>query len=212
MKIASTAPGMDRQELLRFLVHAILSRRTDGKPLKVAIDGRCAAGKSVLADELGALISSEGFQVMRLSIDEYHHPQDRRYRQGEYSAQGYYEDAYDYEAVVETVLKPLVNAGSDAVLVFDGIFLFRPELDRYWDFRILLDVDRATSLSRAIARDTGIIGTADVTRHKYEVRYEPAWQIYWNAERPESNADVIVDNRDVYHPKMLSRSEARSLE
>jgi uridine kinase len=199
--------GMDRQELLSFLVRAILSRKIDGQPLKVAIDGRCGAGKSVLAAEFGTLINSQGFQVLPLSIDGFHHPRERRYRQGEHSPQGYYEDAYDYEAVVDTLRKP-----SSGILIFDGIFLYRRELNPYWDFRVLLDVDRDTSLSRAIARDTGVIGPADLTRRKYEVRYEPAWQIYWNAERPEYKSDVIVDNRDVSRPRMLRPWEARVLE
>jgi uridine kinase len=88
-------------------------------------------------------------------------------------------------------------------LLFEGLFLFRPELNPHWDFRILLDVDAATSLSRAIARDTGVIGTAAVTRRKYEERYDPAWRIYRNAVHPEAQADVIIDNRDVSRPRLL---------
>jgi uridine kinase len=195
---------MDRQELLSFLVRGILSRKIDGKPLKVAIDGRCGAGKSMLAAELGALLGSQGFQILQLSVDGFHHPRERRYRQGEYSPQGYYEGAYDYRAVVDKLLQP-----SSGILIFDGIFLCRRELNPYWDFRVLLDVDRDTSLSRAIARDTGVIGPADLTRRKYEIRYEPAWQIYSNAERPEYKSDVIVDNRDVSHPRVIRPSEAR---
>jgi uridine kinase len=86
---------MTREELLRFLAGAIVSRKIEGRLSKVAIDGRCASGKSMLAEELGALIDEQGWQVLRLSVDEFHHPRERRYRQGEYSAQGYYEDAYD---------------------------------------------------------------------------------------------------------------------
>jgi uridine kinase len=100
-------------------------------------------------------------------------------------------------------LRPL----SEDVLLFEGLFLFRSELNAHWDFRILLDVDRATSLSRAIARDTGVIGTADVTRRKYEERYEPAWQIYLDAVHPETEADVIVDNRDISRPRLLKPIE-----
>jgi uridine kinase len=160
-------------------------------------------------------------------VDGFHNPRERRYRQGEYSAQGYYEDAYDYQAVIDSLLGPLsgsvfpascrqathdvltdmpdaappirVSAGS--VLLFEGIFLFRRELNAYWDFRILLDVDSATSLSRALDRDA--IDPAEVVRRKYEARYEPAWQIYVTEEQPESKADVIVDNRDFIHPRIL---------
>jgi len=220
---------MDRRELLSFLVGVIIGRKAQGRPLKVAIDGRCGAGKSVLADELGALIRARGFQVLRPSVDGFHHPRERRYRQGEYSARGYFEDAFNCEAVVDNLLGPLsgdvfpvecrevsldlrtnlpsdappVSAGPDAVLLFDGIFLFRRELNTWWDVRILVDVDGETALSRALVRDNEVIGPADLIRRKYEVRYEPAWQIYLDAEGPESKADVVVDNRDFSCPRIL---------
>jgi uridine kinase len=218
---------MDRDALLKLLVHTIVSRKPEGRALKVAIDGRCAAGKSVLANELEALISPRGFQILRPSVDGFHHPQERRYRRGEYSAQGYYEDAFDYEAVVESLLRPLsgsvfpvlcrevsfdyrtdlpadapfVSVSAQAILLFEGLFLFRRELDPFRDLRILLDVDPETSISRALVRDTA--STEAIIRRKYEDRYEPAWQIYLSAQHPESKADVIVDNRDFSRPRIL---------
>jgi hypothetical protein len=80
-----------------------------------------------------------------------------RYQQGEYSARGYYEDAFDYPAVVDFLHGP----AGPTILLFEGIFLFRRELNAYWDFRILVDIDAATSLSRALERDTNVIGPAD---------------------------------------------------
>ena len=152
-----------------------------------------------------------------------------RLAKGEYSALGYYEDAFDYQAVIDRLLGPLsgevfpvlcrqaahdvrtdlpvaapsISVGAGCVLLFEGIFLFRRELNAYWDFRVLLDIDQATSLSRDLARDTDVIGPAEVVRRKHEARYEPAWQIYGNAEHPESKADVIVDNRNFSCPKIL---------
>jgi uridine kinase len=164
-----------------------------------------------------------------VSVDGFHHSRAHRYQQGEDSARGYYEDAYDYQAVIDHVLGPLsknvfpalcrpvarnlhsdmpdaaapIAVGPDAVLLFDGIFLFRRELNAYWDFRILLDIDAAASISRAVDRDTGVIGPGDAARRRYEVRYEPAWQIYAREEHPELKADAIVDNRDFEHSRIL---------
>jgi uridine kinase len=220
---------MEREELLAFLVEEIVGREEKSRPLKVGIDGRCASGKSILANELASALGPRGLEVLRPSVDGFHHPRERRYRQGEYSAAGYYEDAYDYQAVIDSLLRPLsgsvfpvacrqiahdvrtdmpdaappIRVGAGSVLLFEGLFLFRRELNAYWDFRILLDIDPATTLSRALDRDTGVIGPAEVVRRKYEARYEPAWQIYVNEEHPESKADVIVDNRDFLHPQVL---------
>ncbi|HEY6347711.1 MAG TPA: hypothetical protein VIY49_39975 [Bryobacteraceae bacterium] len=118
---------------------------------------------------------------MRPSVDGFHHPREHRYHQGEYSAIGYYQDAYDYAAVIDCLLGPLSGnsfpvlcrqishdwrtdvldaapptlVGTQSVLLFEGLFLFRREIDSFWDLRILLDVDFETSLARAIGRDAG---------------------------------------------------------
>jgi uridine kinase len=99
------------------------------------------------------------------------------------------------------VTDPPVSVGVNSVLLFEGLFLMRPEIDSYWDFRVLLHVDFATSLSRALDRD--LFSPAELVRRKHEARYEPAWQIYVNKEDPESKADVIVDNLDFLHTRIL---------
>jgi len=191
---------MSRTELLMFLALEIVARKREGVPLKVGIDGRCAAGKTVLADELGQVLSSKGFEVQRPSVDGFHHPREHRYRQGEYSARGYYEDAYDYDAVVSALLRPLSR---NTILLFEGIFVFRHHINRYWDYRILVDVDAETSRSRSVNRDTGVIGPADVVRRKFDERYEPAWQMYVDEQDPEAAADLVIDNRQAGNPQIL---------
>ncbi|MBA2469587.1 MAG: hypothetical protein H0V37_09305 [Chloroflexia bacterium] len=53
-------------------------------PLRVGIDGRTAAGKTSIADELVAPLEQLGRTVIRVEIDEFHHPlpvrRDRRSR------------------------------------------------------------------------------------------------------------------------------------
>jgi hypothetical protein len=39
------------------------------------------------------------------------------------------------------------------VLLFDGVFLMRPELRAYWDLTIYLDISADESLRRALTRD-----------------------------------------------------------
>ena len=46
---------------------------------------------------------------------------------------------FDYRTD-DFLYKPLQTAPSNAVLLFDGIFLLRPELNDLWDFWIFLDV------------------------------------------------------------------------
>ena len=225
---------MRRSALIAELADTILARKHAARPLRVAIDGRCAAGKTLLADELAARIAAQQpeLQVLRPSVDGFHHLRERRYAQGEFSAQGYYDDAYDYAAIVELLLKPLsrnafpvhcrqvssdvrrnmsvdappVLVGADAVLLFEGIFVLRDAINAYWDLRILVDVDAATSIERAVERDAGESGLRDVIEKKYRLRYEPAWQIYVKQEKPSAKADVIVNNGDLQNPTLVVRA------
>lgn len=214
--------------LLDWLVGEIRRRKPSDRPLKVGIDGRCGSGKTFLADSLAPRLRSAGFEVLRPSVDGFHHRKAHRYSKGEYSAVGYYEDAFDYAAVVSHLLQPLsgetfpivcrrashdvrtdvaldepMAVSADTVLLFDGVFLFRHELNAYWDLRVLVQVDPVTSVSRAVERDQGPDMAADVVRRKYELRYEPAWLMYCELEQPEIRADLIIDNNNFEHPILL---------
>src|SRR5262245_7815760 len=127
--------------------------------LRVGIDGVDGAGKTTFADELAAVLAPSGRSLVRAGVDGFHHPRAVRYRRGRESPEGFFRDSYDYGALVESLLGPLSPGGSgrfrravfdvdadrasgtpeeraahDAILLFDGIFLHRPELRPYWDF------------------------------------------------------------------------------
>jgi uridine kinase len=225
----STGECMTREEMLTVLVTEIIRRKKPHMPFKIGIDGRGASGKSSLANSLASPLRASSFQVLQYSIDDFHYPRERRYRQGEYSPAGYYRDAFNHQAAVDSLLRPLsgnvfpvvcrplkfnlqtntpdiaatpVMVEANSVLIFDGLFLFRRELNAYWDLRILLDVDLETSLLRAVERDTSVLGPPDLVRRKYELRYEPAWQIYLNEVKPEAEADIIIENSDISNPRI----------
>ena len=99
---------------------------------------------------------------------------------------------------------PPVNVGANCILLFEGLFLFRREINAYWDYRILLDIEPETALVRALVRDT--VESSDVIRRKYAVRYEPAWQMYAENENPEAKADLVIVNRDAANPQILRRT------
>jgi uridine kinase len=95
-------------------------------------------------------------------------------------------------------------AGKNTILLFDGIFLTRHEINSYWDYRILLSIDAGTSLSRALVRDAKSMGSTDLIRRKYAERYEPAWEMYQILESPNAKVDVVIDNNDFTNPQILN--------
>lgn len=220
---------MDRFVLLHQITNEILSLPNR---VKVAVDGPDAAGKTTLAGELEGIIQNTNTrQVLRASIDWFHHPREVRYRRyGSTSPLGYYYDAFDLAALREYLLDPLKPEGSgrvqtawfdyranrplpasehtrqaaaDAILIFDGVFLMRPELSEAWDYFIFVQVDFNTILSRAQIRDQPLFGTDRATRDRYLNRYLPAQQVYLSRYRPDLHANAVIINDDPTQPELI---------
>jgi len=68
-----------RAELLRRLAEVIESARP-AHPVRVAIDGPPAAGKTTLADEFAVFLRSRGREVIRASTDGFHRVFEVRWR------------------------------------------------------------------------------------------------------------------------------------
>jgi uridine kinase len=186
--------------------------------LLVVVDGPDAAGKTVFADQLAGLLP----EATRASVDDWLFPADTRYRRGELSADGYYEDAFDYQGLVSDLIDPfrhgsasltLVRDGpatsvpADTVLIMDGVFLLRPQLARHWDLSIYLRISPEESLARALGRDADRFGSASAARTRYEQRYLPAQRRYLVEVDPETCADVVIDNTDLGAPRLLRWSD-----
>lgn len=210
------------------LSNAILGYQKDS-PVLVGIDGVDASGKTTMADILAYELRESGRQIIRASIDGFHNPKATRYRKGRNSPIGYYQDSFNYPLVIEALLKPLKcgdlryreaafdyriddkvdmpvkRAEKNAVLIMDGIFLFRPELTAYWDIKIFLDVCFDVVLQRALkrARDRGSVESERDIIDAYKRRYIPGQRLYFEEANPRDKADIVVDNNDYENPVML---------
>jgi len=80
-----------RHDFLRCAAEEIESV-TATHPTRVAIDGPPAAGKTTVADDLAAVLRTQGREVIRATIDDFLLPRAQRYARGEYSAEGCYYD------------------------------------------------------------------------------------------------------------------------
>lgn len=190
----------DRARLLEVLADRIVATNPR-RCARVAIDGIDAAGKTRLADELAPLVEARGRPVIRASIDDFLRPAAERYRQGRDSPRGYYEDSFDLAAIRREVLE---SPGPDeSVLLFDGVFLQRPELDGDWDFRVFVRVSFATSLRRVLDRDVPRLGDESDVRRLCEIRYQPGQRIYLAEVNPEERADAVLVNDDPACPELL---------
>ncbi len=211
----------DRARVIVRIADHLVGRRP-GHPLRVGVDGVTAAGKTTLARELAAAVEARGRQAVHLSMDGFHHPRAHRHRRGRDSADGYYEDAYDFAAVTRWVLDPLGpggdriyrrriidlaadrpvtdetgTAGEDAVLVVDGSFLQR---DLTWDEVVFVDTGMATAFDRGTRRDAAAFGGAAAAGEAFRRRYHAACRRYLSEVDPKARATVVVGNDDVTAP------------
>lgn len=214
----------NREELLSHLAEAVGVVSVE-HPTRVAIDGPPASGKTLLGDELAVVLRGQGRHVIRATIDDFLFPRAQRYRRGEYSAEGCYFDAHDYDALNRALLDPLGPSGDrrfqhavydrttdaalspaavttapvDAVLVFDGVFLMRPELMARWELRVYVSTAFEETVDRALVRERRVLSAADVER-RWRTRYIPSQQFYSATVRPVDQANVIVHNDEPGQP------------
>ncbi len=94
-----------------------------------------------------------------------------------------------------------VQAPSDAVLIVDGVFAFRPEINEHWDLRIWLDVDPELASRRGIARDEAMEGAEAEALHRD--RYVPAERLYMAEVDPVGLAQVVIDNTAFGRPRIV---------
>lgn len=218
---------MKRPELVEKISRLI--RQTENPhPTRVAIDGIDNAGKTTLAAELEQELQKKNCSIIRASIDGFHQTREERYRRGTLSPDGYYYDSFNLDALKENLLKPLDGDGDrrytkaifdfrtdlpvpktlqkakpDAILLFDGVFLLRPELNVHWDFRIFVQVSFETALNRARLRDISLFGSVAETEKRYLERYIPGQKIYLKKVNPMHKADIVIDNNDPHNPLIL---------
>ncbi len=98
----------------------------------------------------------------------------------------------------------VVGIPETAVLVFDGVFLLRRELRRFWSLAVYVGITPEETVRRALTREIHIFGSrrAQVER-RYVGRYLPGQALYRQRARPESLAHVVVDNSDPGTPVIL---------
>lgn len=215
---------MTKKDLIEELSGIISNCRPESTIL-VAVDGVDTSGKTTLADQLAEHITRR--PAVRMSIDGFHNPKELRTAKGEYSAEGYYYDSFnygyltaqvfdrirrghteivpsifDYRSESETDVSAITVEPGSAV-IFDGVFLLRRELYEYWDLSLFLDISFDTVLVRAAERDIGYFKDMELLEKKYRERYIPGQKLYFSLEDPGARASLVIDNSDYDNPEWI---------
>ncbi|WP_195908208.1 uridine kinase [Nostocoides sp. HKS02] len=220
--MATPPASLPRARLLeRVATHVPPASREDC--VRVAVDGVDGSGKTWFADDLAAILIAAGRQVVRVSVDDWHHTRAHRYARGRTSPIGFWLDSYDYDRLRQEVLEPLGPDGSrwfrrkghdlhtdrvlhapperapaGAVVLVDGLFLQRAELQDCFELTIWLEVPFTVTTQRMAARD----GTHPDPTHPTMRRYVGGQELYFAQRSPHTRADLVIDNTDPQAPRL----------
>ena len=208
--------------------------------LLVGIDGRSGVGKSTFADELAGVIESRGVATVRSTTDLFHRPLAERMRLGPTSATSYYEDSHQLSVIVDELLTPFrdgastvlvgafdepsdlpqpraANVPAHAVLVFDGLFVNRPEFRSFWNVSVLLRADRRCDASWLDYLESDL--PTDVTARADELdrrlararwpRYRRGWRSYADSIQT-TPIDFEINNEDFTRPSIQTTQPLNS--
>ncbi len=234
-QVSPQHPTAARAQVLLDLLELVVAVRPRERAI-VGIDGPDGVGKSTLTAELLALapvVASR--EVLGVSVDGFHHPRDVRYAHGR-DAASYYEHAFDYEALRRHVLEPFragreivpavhdvatddrvfpdpVEPSGDAVLLVEGVFLQRPELQQEFDEVLLVTADPEVTVPRGNAR-FGRPAAEDDPDHPANARYVGAQRRYAFELRTHGQVwpTWILDNTDLSRPQLVSVDIEEELE
>ncbi|MEW1865120.1 hypothetical protein AB0399_32880 [Streptomyces sp. NPDC088194] len=199
---APAPPGAARLAVLERLLDRITADRRD-HPVRVAVDGATASGKTTLATELAERLIARGRPAVRASADLFKVPPELRrpaverpdlqrewpirrvYDTGALRGQllaplgpggdrRYRTATYDGWTRRSLLDRPLLTAPDSAVLLVDGAFLREPELEDLWDFWVHVEVDTEVAVERFVVRDA--LWTADPEPGAMRERYRARYQ------------------------------------
>ena len=208
---------------------SIIACRLDEYPLPraqiVGINGVDTAGKTCFAQDFAAFLQAQGRDVVLIHGDDFHNPRVIR-RQGGDPVRGYIDHAFNLPLLERELLAPvrrgevmdkmlaLIDLDADTptairryaihrdtVVLVEGVLLFRPPIDAYFDLRIFLHIPFDEVLRRAAARDVPHYGDDYLDRYRF--RYIPAQRWYLETHRPAERSDFVIDNADYSNPHLI---------
>lgn len=190
----------DRLPPLPVILHAIRQCTVPAnRPLLVAIDGRCASGKTTLAANLQ---KSCGYEIIHMD-DFFLRPEQRTKER--YESPG---ENVDHERFLEEVLQPLHQGKSvkyrpfdcftqqlaapvciqpAPVILIEGSYSCHPDLWPYYDLHIFLTVSPEQQMKRIVARN------GEEYAEVFRTKWIPLEEAYFSAYELASKCDICFE-------------------
>lgn len=100
-----------------------------------------------------------------------------------------------------------INLDEQSILLIEGVFIYRNQFKKYYDYSIMLQIEQEEQLERATQRDLCKNGRVEVLMDKYLNRYIPAYHLYEELNNPLKFVDLVIDNTNVENPSIVKEVE-----
>jgi len=201
------------------VVDRILDRRAlvpENRSLLVGISGIDGCGKGFIARQIEARLAQRVVASAVINVDGWLNLPDKRFDRNA-PAQTFYESAIRFDEFFSDLVIPLrdqrsvylvadlveetakqyrkhiYNFRNVAVILVEGIFLFKQAYRSLFDLAIWVDCSFPTALARALERSQEGLPPAK-TIAAYGTIYFPAQEIHFKQDDPRAAADLIYDN------------------
>jgi len=173
----------------------------------VGINGIDCSGKSTFAKDLSAFFKLHEIDNMVIDIDDFNNSsiENEVYatfasdKWDDLSADKYYEKIINYDEAAR-----IIAGVKDRyrLVIVEGIFIYKPQLVDFFDYKLYLQVKLAVCLNRFAER----------RRLKKDTRpfeiYEKIWlqshHRYRSEVHPEEISNIVIDNNDYSNPVILN--------
>ena len=202
---------------------AMSRQRLLGRTVLVGISAVDGVGKTRFTDTVFGLLVDRDIPTAVVHVDCFTNDTDRRHASSD-RVSNYYDHTFDHTSLVQNVLQPISEGKAvevelvhpspqddslqvhhsynipphNAVALVEGVFLFRPELVGYFDYKALLIMPISSMLDRLRKRDESLLGPSVLD--KVLQKYVPAQQLYLETVHPERLVEVVFDFSDWEHP------------
>ncbi len=204
------------------------------RALLVGVSGIDGSGKGFVGQLLDRELAAQGWKVALIGADPLQNPLTVRLS-GTQPARHFYEHVLRWDELFGDVIDPLVAArGVDvevnairtdvdryyplrwrfddvAIVVLEGIFLFKRALVNRFDVKVWVECTFATALARAQARNQEN-QPPEVIERDYQRIYHAAQRLHFERDTPRALADVIVVNDPLLVARARESANARRLE